>query len=191
MIRPILLTALSLVLAGCATTTTTTTPEPAPAPAPAPAVTEQDLTAARYPGCAYVGPLVLRYLATGNNEGHPWLDNAYAYYVGVSPPVARATANDATAKCDAAAEQRRLEAQRQAEAEAQRQRDEAERQRRAAGLDRARAYCTGHGGTVEGDAWCKAPRADADPAQCGQWLALDADTGRLRYPDITPAQCWT
>jgi hypothetical protein len=179
MIRPILLTALSLVLAGCAATTTPTTPAPEPA-----TVTMDGFAPAGHPECAYLGLLVLRYLATGDNEGHPELDGALAPLVGEPRPMARAKANKLTGQCDRAIEHELAVKREEA-------REEAEREQRAAGLERARAYCTGRGGTVVEQGWCKAPRADADPARCGQWLALDADTGRLLYPDITPEECWT
>ena len=159
------------------------------APAAGPTVTDEGLAPARHPECAALGPLVLRYLTNGDNEGHPELDGAYAYAVGVPVPVARAKANEATAACDGAIDTELSTKAREAQ-------EQREREQWAAGLDQARAYCTGRGGTVmhpewaPGE-WCKAPRAAADPTHCGQWLALDPSTGRLLYPDITPEECWT
>jgi hypothetical protein len=150
-------------------------------------MTDEGLTPGRHPEYAELGPLVLRYLITGNDEGHPELDDTYADAVGVSVPVARAKANEASAACDGAIDAELPTKTREAQ-------EQREREQWAAGLAQARAYCTERGGTIvqqSGTEWCKAPRADADPARNGQWPALDPSTGKLLYPNITAEGCWT
>lgn len=63
------------------------------------------LVPARHPDCN-IGGQLLRYLATGDNAGHPWLDQNYANDVGATPPQARAIADEAIEACDAALDQR-------------------------------------------------------------------------------------
>jgi hypothetical protein len=102
-------------------------------------MTDEGLTPGRHPEYAELGPLVLRYLITGNDEGHPELDDTYADAVGVSVPVARAKANEASAACDGAIDAELPTKTREAQ-------EQREREQWAAGLAQARAYCTERGG---------------------------------------------
>ncbi|MBV9059413.1 MAG: hypothetical protein JOZ09_09655 [Pseudonocardiales bacterium] len=125
---------------------------------------------ARNPQCATIGPQVARYLATGDNAGHPELDNSYAQdrTVILSAPVdardglIRAETNHATAKCDAqvdadaAAQAQAVQAQRdraaadQAAAHAAAQ-AAADKTRAAATLAKEKATCAKVGGTWNAD----------------------------------------
>jgi hypothetical protein len=77
------------------------------------------LVAARHQQCD-IGKIVLTYLATGDNQGHPELDQNLGYSVHESLPLARAQADQAIEACDKNADQRDAQAAQQAAAEAQR-----------------------------------------------------------------------
>ena len=189
MIKTLLTVALALA-AGCATDVQahgTVVP-----PAPVTVDNGQPLTPARHAECATVGPIVYRYLQTGDNQGRPDLDTRYGLLVGVSAPVARGTANEATAECD-----RNLDA-----ADAERARQQADREWReqeaakeAAAAARRPISCAEVGGIMvtdklTGGPYCASPHWQTD-GECGSWTGFYADgTVDRRGVDLLPAKCW-
>jgi hypothetical protein len=89
-----------LLLAGCGLTHSVPGEPGQPGEAAAPAMAGQStVVAAQYPQCD-VGPVILRYLETGDNQGQPQLDLLFADRVGVPAPEARAIASQYIADCD-------------------------------------------------------------------------------------------
>ena len=97
-----------LLLAGCGTpaeqeaapaaSASSSTPIPTTAP---PKSDSAGLVAAVHPQCN-AGQKILRYLADGNNQGDPQLDERFSQYVGVPAPQARGIADQYIQQCDAA-----------------------------------------------------------------------------------------
>jgi len=177
--------ALGLTLTGCGAATKE-------APVVEPQTSDgQALIATQYPECAAWGERVYRYLITGNNQGLPELDNAYALFVGAEPPVARAMTNEAISECSA--NEVELEASRaQALADAQRAADDAARKEREARdraaqqrqaaeeqarLDRVKAEnCAAIHGEVANDGTCRLVRGTLPGnLSCNAWLSFKPD----------------
>ncbi|KRE67759.1 hypothetical protein ASG92_14095 [Arthrobacter sp. Soil736] len=103
------------------------------------------------------GSKILRYLATGDNQGDPKLDTAFSQHVGVSLPQARAMADQSIERCDAAISKQEA-AQASAAASAQAEASEAEAEAQASAmaaqdkadrLTREQKVCAPLGGTVQ------------------------------------------
>jgi biotin carboxyl carrier protein len=99
------------------------------------------------------GSTILRYLATGDNQGDPKLDTAFSQHVGASFPQARAIADQAIERCDAAISKQE-EAQASAQAEVSAAAAEAKASAKAAQdkadrLAREQNVCAPLGGTVQ------------------------------------------
>jgi len=120
------------------------------------------LVPARHPQCD-VGPVILHYLQTGDNQGQPGLDENYARYVHAPIEQARAIADRYIKSCDQnldneAAAQAQAEQQATVKAQKQQQDDVAATQARAADAQRERAVeskrkssCDAIGGKVTTD----------------------------------------
>lgn len=111
------------LISACGVTAPTSGPTTTATNAPTPDTSNNGLIAARYSQCDK-GALIMRYLATGNNEGNSDLDKALAQYVGTTGPRARALADSAIDWCNTqydnqAAAQARAEASAQASASTQ------------------------------------------------------------------------
>lgn len=121
-----------------------------------PSSTSAGLIQPVHPQCDF-GSKILRYLATGDNQGDPKLDIAFSQHVGVSLPRARAIADQSIERCDAAiskqeaaqasaaasAQAEASEAAAEAEASANAAKDKADR------LAREQKVCAPLGGTVQ------------------------------------------
>lgn len=127
--------------------------EPAPRATAASATDSigSSLVPARHRQCD-VGLTILRYLATGDNQGQPSLDKRFAAYVHVPAPQARATADAYIEACDralGAQETSAARATRNAQARSQRDADLA--RELADRQDRKIAACSAIGGSTEND----------------------------------------
>ena len=156
------------------------------------------LVRARHVECNF-GPKVMKYLATGDNQGDPRLDKIFASHVGASAPEARQIVDDAIEKCDGAADSREAaQASASASAEAAAAKASAEAQA-SASADAARAAilakegpaCAAIGGRLHtrssGFDTCDAPNPDAastDGTSCGFAQIVFNASGEMAQSDI-------
>ncbi|WP_144627448.1 hypothetical protein [Arthrobacter woluwensis] len=163
-----------LLLTGC---TSPGNPSSAPTIAETPQAVSHGsgaLVHARHGECNF-GPKVMKYLATGDNQGDPRLDKMFAGHVGAPGPEARQIVDDAIEKCDGAADQREaVQASASASAEAATAKASAEAQAsasadaaRASLLAKERPACAAIGGRLNPSSnsayldTCDAPNPDA------------------------------
>ncbi|MDR6688982.1 pyruvate/2-oxoglutarate dehydrogenase complex dihydrolipoamide acyltransferase (E2) component [Arthrobacter sp. 1088] len=157
----------AVLLAGCSTTPENQGTSPAAGQSPTadpgvsgatgePSSASAGLIQAVHHQCDF-GSTILRYLATGDNQGDPKLDTAFSQHVGVSLPQARAIADQAIERCDAAiSKQAAAQASAAAAAQAEASAAVAEAQASAKSaqdkmqrLAREQKLCAPLGGTVE------------------------------------------
>lgn len=139
---------LAAMLAGCSSAPSPDRSEAqstrARSSSPPPAIDASTLVPAQYPDCDR-GEQILRYLTTGDNGGVPELDQAFADYVGVAAPLARAVASDWIDACNA----RSAEAEASLAAEASRAAESAAAARREAEVKATtERSCAAIGGVV-------------------------------------------
>lgn len=166
------------------------------------------LVRARHVECNF-GPKVMKYLATGDNQGDPRLDKIFARHVGAPGPEARRIVDDAIEKCDGAADDREAaQASASASAESAAAKASAEAQASASAdaaranlLAKERPACAAMGGRLNPNSnsayldTCDAPNPDAaatNGALCayaqiafnasGQMAQSDIDVVRDGYP---------
>jgi hypothetical protein len=186
----------ALLLTGCSGG-----PEVGPQPTPAagsPTVeASAGLVPPAHPQCN-LGPLISHYLATGDNQGHPRLDQQLSQDVGVPVPQARAIADRYIEACDRQADDRaHASAAAASEAIAEASTSASRAAADAVHQAKAKQSCAAIGGrystnddecytTVHGNPSGR-PGSDCDPGGYPIWVTLN-DDGSLAGSDYETAK---
>lgn len=172
------------------------------APSEVLAADDDGLVVPRHSQCNY-GPMILRYLETGDNQGHPVLDQNLGAYVHEPLPQARAMADTGVENCDNAVDRQEQAAQQQvAQVEQQREQQAEQARERQAVQTEELTECNIVGGQLANQVCYSAvkgnpsgrPGDECDPGghpislgfnQRGEFLSGFLETSKTFYPG-----CW-